>query len=135
MSNFRDVYFHYLSLRKFKQFVFCQFFKKSQWFWLTFVFTEYFNRRKFSLILSFFVKVYLAKILKSSICESLSCKVFLISLFQFFCIIEPHVSKKLSSNFQKFVICKSLFSKIFYIAQLVKVYPKNFNFFPSWKFL
>ena len=29
MINFRDVYFHYLNLQKFKQFVFCEFFKKS----------------------------------------------------------------------------------------------------------
>ena len=47
MINFRDVYFHYLSLQKFKQFVFCQFFKKSQCFSLKSGFTEYFNRRHF----------------------------------------------------------------------------------------
>ena len=28
MRNFREIYFHYLNLQKFKQFVFCQFFKK-----------------------------------------------------------------------------------------------------------
>ena len=47
MRNFRDVYFHYLNLQKFKQFVFCEFFKKPQCFWLKFGFTEYFNRKKF----------------------------------------------------------------------------------------
>ena len=47
MRNFREIYFHYLNLQKFKQFVFCQFFKKSQCFWLKFGFTEYFNQRKF----------------------------------------------------------------------------------------
>ena len=87
MRNFLDVYFHCLNLQKFKQFVFCQFFKKSPRFWLKFSFAEYFNWinfRKISLILFFFVKVYLAKNLKLSICKSLSRKVFLISLFQFF---------------------------------------------------
>ena len=47
MRNFRKICFHYLNLQKFKQFVFCQFCKKSQCFWLKFGFTEYFNQRKF----------------------------------------------------------------------------------------
>ena len=47
MKNFSDVYFHYLNLQKFKQFVFCQFSKKSQYFWLKFGFTKYFNQRNF----------------------------------------------------------------------------------------
>ena len=47
MRNFHDVYFYYLNLEKFKQFVLCKFFKKSQCFWLKFGFTEYFNQRNF----------------------------------------------------------------------------------------
>ena len=47
MTNFRAVYFHYLNLQKFKQFEFCQFFKKSQCFWLKFGFMEYFNWKIF----------------------------------------------------------------------------------------
>ena len=37
MRNFRNAYFHYLNLQKFKEFVFRQFFKKPQCFWLNLV--------------------------------------------------------------------------------------------------
>ena len=47
IRNFRAVYFHYLNFQKFKQFEFCQFFKKSQCFWPKFGFTEYFNWKIF----------------------------------------------------------------------------------------
>ena len=96
MRNFRAVYFHYLNLHKFKQFEFCQFFKKSQCFWLKFGFTEYFNWKIFlqiSQILSFFTKVYLGENLKlfiKFISQSFSC--FSLSIF---CILKPHVSKKI----------------------------------------
>ena len=49
MINFRDVYFHYLNLQKFKQFVFCEFFKKSQCFWLKFGFKIFANFTNFIL--------------------------------------------------------------------------------------
>ena len=47
MINFWDVYFYYLNFQKFKQFVFRQFFKKSQCFGVKFDFTEYCNWRNF----------------------------------------------------------------------------------------
>ena len=97
MTSFLDVCFHYLNLQKLKQFVFCQ----------------------------FLLKFILRKIWKPSICESLSCKVFLISLFQFFALYNLMFPiNYLKKNFKNFMIRKSLSCKMFYIAQFAKVYTK-----------
>ena len=122
----RNFYFHYLNLQKFKQFVFCQFFKKWQCFWLKFGFTEYFNLRNFCKF--YYFSPFLWKSILQKNWNRPSVKVYLAIFFWF-----------LSFNFlyHKTLCFRETFSQNFQnfhdsFTQFAKVYPKKVDFFPSW---
>ena len=86
--------------------------------------SNYFNRRKLSRILAFFVKVYLAKIFKMAIRESLSSEIFLQQ--QFAKVYPVKFIKSFSIYFYLFVKHKkSQLKDVFFPFSLILI--KNFR--------
>ena len=125
IRNVRNVYFHYLNIQKFKQFLFCQFFKKWQWFWLKCGFLQYFNWINFRNF------TFLGEYLSWEKFEIVHLLKFILQSFSYFSLNFYYHLK----FFKDFMILKSLSCKIFYITQFAKVYTKTFEFLSWWKFL